>query len=277
MAFPVKADMAGFTKVAVGQARSSSLPVAVTVTANATINTYGTYVSLGTTPTDRPTTGIILHQSSSSVAATDTNMCVTLRTVSGTGTIIVEDYYIGAENRNWISHYLPVRVAPNTAVFAATKCATTVIATTLAIDFCTNQMMGGVQGYGRVTAYGVVNSGGTQVTSPVSQNTYTTTPVQMTASTTYPIKAFYLSLTPTPGTTVTAENLMWQVLVGAAASEQILVTDRAWSTFTSESQQIRWPHGLWMGADIPAGTRLSAKLSASAVSKTHGIILYGVH
>ena len=276
-AYPIKAEAASHTKVT--GARTSSAPTMVTVTAGGSANTYGTYASIGTTPTDRPTVGIVLHQSVSSNSGQDRNMLVTLRTVSGTGTIIVQDFYIGCEGRVWISHFIPVRVPPNTAVYAGIKCATASATVTLCADFCTDQFMGGQGGFGRMTSYGVVNSGGTQVISPVTANTYTTTPVELTASTTYPIKAFYLSSSPTPGTAVAFANFAWKVMVGGAGSEQILATDRCFQHTTSETSTMQnWPQGVWTGADVPAGSRLSAAVSSgSGTAVAFGMIVHGVH
>jgi len=273
MPWPIRADAAPFKKHA-GAARTSSSVVTTTLTASASINTYGTYVSLGTTPSDRRTHGLLMWVTVTGSTGTDTNMCVTLRTVSGSGTIIVSDFYIGSQLQ-LMAYYLPITVLPNTAIYGAVKCGTGSRTAGVGLDFCTSgEWVNAPGGFSRITCYGNVNSGGTQVTAHASANTYTTTPVELTASTTYPMRGFMFFHTPTPGTT-TAESCLWSLMRGGAGSE-VEFADRTATTATTETVINRWPGGLWQACDIPSSTRLSTRLACSTGGKIHGAMLYGL-
>jgi hypothetical protein len=194
-------------------------------------------------------------------------ICANLGSSSGTGIAI----------RN-CGYYFPITIPAGTRLSAKTQSTTS--AQTIRIGVTLFQ--GGFQsapGLSRVTTYGAdtSDSGGVSVDAGGSTNTKGTYSV-ITASSTNPIRALVFYIGNQANTARTAANILLDISIGAASSEQVVLSNipiQGTSTEDALAPQVSPPLPIF----IPAGTRITARAQCSintAVQRAFDVILYGV-
>ena len=130
-------------------------------------------------------------------------------------------------------------------------------------------------GYAGVDAIGFNNAAtqGTTLT-PIASGSVKGSYAQLIASTTRDYAGFFAIMDQQNTSQGNAESFLFDIAVGAAGSEQIIVPNAG--IFSYDACQ---PQGHYLPIKIPAGTRISARCinSDAAVTPTMGLTLYGLY
>ncbi len=132
----------------------------------------------------------------------------------------------------------------------------------------------------RVTAYGVnaADSGGVSIDPGGSANTLPASYTQIVASTTNPICALIVAIGNQNNTTRSSQSWLVNIAIGAAASEQVIISNYALNCSTSPDIVVPQTSQL-LPICIPAGTRLSARAQSDGIDATDrlfDLMIYGV-
>lgn len=129
-------------------------------------------------------------------------------------------------------------------------------------------------GFSRSTTYGAVtasNSRGTSITSNTNPNVKGTWN-QITASTTEAHYGIYLGWDALGSFATSTVHCLVDIAVGAASSEQVIVSNIAISTGTSEGGNPHLHGPFWV--TIPEASRLSVRMQDHVGNQSRGIVLY---
>ena len=126
---------------------------------------------------------------------------------------------------------------------------------------------------GTVDTYGVTVSGSTTATALTAStaNNEPASYTQITASTTRAHKALLIILGSR--TNATANWAFIDVAVGAAASEKDIITD---FFFQNPANWAKYMGGMWIPCNIPAGSRLSARMRSDQNAVVRDIAILGL-
>lgn len=122
---------------------------------------------------------------------------------------------------------------------------------------------------GAVTA----STTGTVITADASTAHTKGAYAQLIASTAHPIRMLGVGLAA-PGNSINAADMLFDIAVGAASSEVVIVPDIQFSVNGVEA----YIHQLfWYPVDIPAGTRISARVQSDVLSEAQTqMVCYGM-
>jgi hypothetical protein len=247
-----------------------------TVTGSATLNTKGAYTQL-TAATAREAQGFYLHIGS------DFNVGDCLFDVAvgaaGSEQVIVSNIKFSRPNDTYSAwYYFPVRIPAGSRVACRIQATSASIQVWPNIYLLPSSPMWPA-GFGRCTTYGAntATSGGTSVDGGGTINTkgaYS----QIVAATTSPMRAFAVGIGPANDFARVVAAFSFDIAIGAAASEQIILADMT----VFQAQSADHIPVMQIGpfpCDIPTGTRLAARCSASTITagdRANDIIIYGM-
>lgn len=246
-----------------------------TITANATVHTKGSWTEL-VSSVPFPGTGIWIHLGPGpSASGVDTSTLVDIGVgASGSEVVLIPNLAIGGLLVT--GFFFPVQI-PNGARISA-RAQSAVASKTFGMQVF-------VQGGGmlppdvghRVTAYGpsTSTSNGVELTVPGTINTKNSTYNEITASTTNRMRFLVIDITGRGSTVQQAADVLVDIAAGASGSEVDIIQNLHVDTSTAEFVR-NGP--LTIPAQLPAGTRLSARMQATnaASSATVAVSLYGV-
>ena len=213
--------------------------------------------------------GFFVQLAATSTAGADTRRLMQLYIgPNGSETVLVPWFSIGQRaGLEWI--YFPIRVPAGVRVSAKHRGTQTSNNRAVGVVGITGQYAPGPGGlFTRAVTYGAntATSSGTLCTANVSTNVFGSW-VEFSASTTAPIHAFMVFIGGRDGTTILAHQFDVSIGVGAAASE-VAVLDGPWhgTWATSESYDAYVPPYVPIGVNIPAGSRLVARVRSNTAS-----------
>lgn len=263
------------------QTYASSWPPAVTATASGTTHTKGSWVQV-VASTAEAWSGFWLGININFTAATNTAILLDIGTgAAGLENARASNISVGNSNvklhTSWVyvPMYVPVstRIAVRIQSAVASKTAAFRIvgvpgrnmglAGSIAQPFTTD-----VQTYGAVTA----SSRGTTVTANATINTLGAW-TQLVASSTSVTRALLVRLDANSTTTLTASSGYVQIGVGAAAAEAQVGHDVWFGCSVDEWVTADGPGAIVpiYGLNIPAGSRISARISTNVASQALGV------
>jgi hypothetical protein len=239
-----------------------------TVTSGSTANTFGATITLGTTSFDYDGIFITTESTGNNISLVDI-----IVNNGGSDQIIVTTVPVphnaGGALMQSTSGLIPVRIPAGAVVKAKMQ--------SVSLSATANVMVTGVQGsngmslgFRGLACCTDITSG--QTTNGITMTSTTQTSFafgQIQASTPNRIAGLYWSYDPR-GTTAGASQVLLQVGWGPSGGEQVLFT--AGFTFSSVPV-LQGPYP----CDLPAGTRLAARMQASGtVTQTVSILLHGL-
>lgn len=248
------------------------------VTASATVNTKGAWVSLGTPSFPFDSLSVFLGGSS---AAAD--YVVDLGIDDGAGNVfaVAEDLRLGALKGAadlFLNYQLPLRLPNGVPVSARCACSTA-SGTLRALVVGTSAGPLSAGGFSRCIAlYTPATSRGVTIDSGATANTKPATWTQTQAATSHEVDAIMIGIGPNADVTrTTATTGLLDIGVGASGSEFALASNLLWGfTTTSDTPFPNVVGPLPLG--IPAGSRVSARMqstNATAGDRTVDLAVWG--
>lgn len=263
------------------QTYASSWPPAVTATASGTAHTKGAWVQV-VASTAEAWSGFWLGINTNFTAATNTAILLDIGTGPNPAEIArISNMSVGNSNvklhTSWV--YVPMYVPGSTriAVRIQSAVASKTAAFRIVGDVQRNMGLAGarsqplstdVQTYGAVTG----SSRGTTVTANATINTLGAW-TQLVASSTDVTRSLLVRLDANSTTTLTASSGYVQIGVGAAASEVQVGHDVWFGCSVDEWITADGPGAIVpiSGLNIPAGSRISARISTNVASQALGV------
>lgn len=242
------------------------------VTASGTVNTKGSWVQL-VASTAFHSTAVGLQFKTPGTAS---NQLLDIGVgAASSETVLIPDVLVGmpANVGYWL--WFPVGIPAGTRVAARVQSSTASMVTTvgfqaMASGFVPSSPLGGCTTYGAATA----DSGGTSVDPGGTANTKGSW-TQLAASTTGVTRAVVLALGNQANTTRTAADQLFDLGVGAAASEQVVVAD-VYSRQNTAGNFFPPMAGPFF-VDVPEGSRLSVRMQSSITDATDRLIDVALH
>lgn len=248
---------------------STSAPSA-TITGNASPNTKGSWIEM-IASTAYPCSGLLINTRSAAEALVDVGIGG-----SGSEVVIVNNIHIGIPlaSREGNPFYVSIPLPSGTRVAARSQGASGSTNPQFAIAL----VRGVNEAYGVIDTYGAntSDSGGVSIDPGGSTNTKGAW-VEVTASTTRAYKAFHLGFGGNNDSTRTNANWLVDVGLGAASSEQVIVSNYSIACNANHdgvlplfSQRMYIP--------IPAGTRISVRAQCditTAGDRLFDVFFYG--
>lgn len=277
--FPV-----GFQMNCMGGSTPSSAG-GLTLTANATINTVGSYVEL-VTSTPRDTTWALVTIQDTLIATGGATGSINIATgASGSeavqvANLIMQHDSLSSEAGDCATYWFPWVVPAGTRI--AANCQSDNASNTYAVSIMLfDDAMGSVVGGGHIDTIGfnsattlgtLIDPGATALT----KGAYSV----VTSSLTYDLAGFFLGFDGQGGTGSSQVRWTLDIATGATGSEVVLLPDfqlysRAIST---SSKPIYPPNTPYFPIQIPAGTQINARAQCNVVTATSrkfGVTLYG--
>lgn len=262
------------------QTYASSWPPNVTATASGTAHTKGAW-SQAVASTAEAWGGFWLGINTNFTAATNTAILLDIGTGAAASEVVkVSNLSVGNSSvklhTSWV--YVPLAVPASTRIAVRIQSAVTSKAATFRIvgSIDANKgaagavlpSFGSTQTYGALTA----SSRGTTVTANASTNAVGAW-AQLVASSTDVTRALLVRLDANSTTTLTASSGYLQIGVGAAASEIQVGHDVWFGCSVDEWVTADGPGAIIpiYGLNIPAGSRISARISTNVASQALGV------
>lgn len=239
-------------------ANTNPWAVNYTLTASGTTNTKGLWVEL-VASTDSPSSGVVITVATVAyTAATITGILLDLgvgavgSALTATNVIVPNLLFSGADVRNtvMIPIYVPKGVALRARIQSAVASKTLVIMPPLLLPLTRDGVPGRTAltyGANTGTSRGTVVTGGSPPAAWVA----------LTAATTRRARWAVVTM-GVENTVVTAQTGVFQIAVGGAGSEKLLIP-AAGLVIGSASESATWYRNPWWPVDIPAGTRVACR------------------
>jgi len=145
------------------------------------------------------------------------------------------------------------------------------------VDLVGVSRWGQQRGFARCTTLGAdsADSGGVLLATPGGNNTKGAW-TEISASTSVDAKAILAVFGCTGDIGMTQEYTLFDVAVGGAGSEQVIVPDMQYMTGTSEVVYPYLPHANYMpvSCSVPAGSRISARYQSSGLGNDWDAVIY---
>lgn len=259
-------------------AATTAIPL-VSVAAPASIDTKGNW-SVLIAATDFPATEIQLTLGDSGTSGVNTSGLMDIG-VGGAGSevVLIADIGVGAWFNGTARDFrrFRVRIPAGSAISARVQCATISRTFPVIADIVGNEQGAGAHSYTKVRTIGAVDTGskGTDLTQAVSLNT-------KAAWTTLedPVTEPIYAVTVIPGAqwqpNYANASMMFDIGIGAAGSERILIPDSFFASFSNELIGNHVPADPFraLPEPIPAGARIAARYQSSVVAQGMNLIIH---
>ena len=237
-----------------------------TLTANAVTNTKGAWAEITASSGD-DAYGVVVQlfpSGSLSRYLIDLGIGAALSEI-----VVVADMHwaVGrAVERYFKELYIPLYIPAATRIAGRCQANVTLDTCNIQIQLLKPGMIPGPM-FGRATTYGAAaaDSGGTPVDCGATANTKGT-PAQLVASTTNAMKAMMVCIGNNANAVESTGNFLCDIMVGAAAAEVVLSADLHLRSDAAGDSKV--PQYFFLYADVPSGTRLSARGASSITDAT---------
>lgn len=268
---------------AVDLMRASSARSGVTLTAAAVAHTKPATYTTVIASTSGDASLMLVYLSATRTDATNTSALLDIAIgAAASETIIVPDLGVGYANSSldrcpmWA---IPVNIPAGTRISARLQSAVALATGSISMDlygagpFEKNTPLRVGPALGLVSA----SSRGTILTASSSTNVKGSW-VELISSTVDPYFGFLYSMMGAGSAAITAANMAFDIGVGGAGSESVLVADLVGRVESDEHVHARHlgTQTVWLESPVPAGTRISARVSATSASNTMDLILHGL-
>lgn len=258
---------------------SQAVGLAGTVTSGTPANTKGTIVQL-VASTAFAATGLLIVVGQGS-AADRSHLFDVYVGGSGSEVPILENLLLASHQRGTTYIHVPCNIPAGSRISAACQASTAASSTQVRVMLLRGGLLG--PSGGRVITLGAVtaDSGGTEIDSGATANTYGAW-TQITAATTVGIAALQLRLgygTNTGALFDAAIGNFLDIGVGSSGNEVAIVDGFPWATSGSVQTIGGGGPNIWLPASIPAGSRVSVRArnnTADATDRKFDIVLYGL-
>lgn len=243
------------------------------VTANASANTKGSYTEL-ITSTTYAASGLQMTARSSGTG--DFLIDIAIGS-AGSEIVVVPNILVSRQTQTWAwgPFIIPLAIPAGTRIAAACQSSTGGAAVGLAVSPFTSGVLART-GLQLCTTYGAntATSGGTSVDPGGSANTKGSY-AQITSSTTAQINHLMVSVGNQANTAVTSAFWLFDIAIGAAASEIVIVPDQQVATHSVYDMPI--PAAFHFPVSIPASTRIAMRMQSSTTDATDRKLDFVVH
>ncbi len=241
---------------------------AVNVTASATPHTKGAWTQITASTGGTAAYGIMVWLNTTATAATDTSTLMDVG-VGGAGSeaVVVSNIMVGFRPVGRQMDFIPIYIPANTRVAVRIQSAVVSKVVTISMDIMAGEPASAVSAPSKFTTYGVstVTSGGTATTPNASANVMGAY-AELSAATTAPIHRALVNIQCNSATQVLGNNYMVEIAQGGAGSERTILAGYVFYTSTNENWEPLLPMMLPIELNVPAGVRLSARISANGAS-----------
>lgn len=256
---------------------SSNLPTFTTVTCGATPHVKTSWTQLVASSGSDDWYGFwVMFGASTNTSATDTSALLDVAVgAAASEQAVVSDlpvgYLISSGSVARQTFFVPLFVPAGVRVSARIQSAVANKAYSVAVlgNATHSGLSSGSEVYGRCTTYGT-NSGTSQgvTVAPSASNATFGSWTELTSSTTYPMHGILLGIQAAGGTVVKGQYVRCQIGAGAGGSEVAVCNDLWFYSDTNEYVDRADLNKPITGFDLPAGTRLAARLAVDTTSGT---------
>lgn len=196
---------------------------------------------------------------------------------AGSEQVLVPNIHHASNDFNPPAILFPVRVPAGSRVAARLQ-STNGTANPSTVIYLVGEGFAGGPGRNRIVAYGAdtTDSGGTVVDPGGTAHTKGSW-VQLTAATECAHKQLALALGNRANTAASSSSFLFDIGVGPAGSEQLVLADYRVCTWVNETVSPPWSP--FLPVDIPAGSRLAVRCQSTSTDATDRLldaVLYGV-
>jgi hypothetical protein len=240
-----------------------------------TAGVFGSWVQIvGATTYDACWINVYLNWGASNSQAVQINVGIG---ASGSERIILNNLMLGQFNGNAsVNCYgFPICIPAGTAVSAQAAASNTTNETVYAYFQLFDGGFSGMEGCAGVDAIGVTSGHGTHILStPSAKSSF----AQMTAATVRDYMGFYMALdTGTVNSGYATQNIVWDLAIGGAGAEVIIVPDTT-SAFSASATYSNTAVVGPLFIPIPAGSRISWRIQDNAgVAHDYGLTVLAMY
>jgi hypothetical protein len=246
------------------------------ITASASINTKGSWAQLvASSAIDSCCLEVALTGNASS-SANGQSVDIGIG-AGGSEVVIVADLMTQPPWNNSVHYVFPISIPAGTRIAARTQATTASSPVTCAVNLFDGEFAR--ESYGGVGTVGFVSASthGTAITPSATANTKGSYS-QLIASTASDYVGFVLGFDLQNASVTTVQSFLLDLAIGAAASEVNIVSNFSVFSVVASSFRVAPANSAFYPIQIPAGTRLSARVQSSIASGAAvGVTFYGVY